>query len=175
MEDLDASPAEKNEIPPAASAAETIFTPHSEEFQPDLGWWKNGWLIPFWAGTSIFVFGAMWMGWVYSGSQSLWFACSWMLMLFGMLVLFLGWWSRQARWVHVRVQEPSGSRVAISLPLPLRLSAWILRVLVPRLPQLRKKNFEQLPGLIDAMADVDGPVSVEVDETDGQKVRIYIL
>lgn len=175
LEELERGAPEIDNYQPAAEPSETVFTPQPEEPQPELGWWKNGWLIPFWAGTGIFVFSAVWMGWVYSGSQGVGFACSWMLMLFGMLILFLGWWSRQARWAHVRVQEASGSRFAISLPLPLGLSAWILRVLVPFVPQLREKNFEHLPGLLDAMAGVEGSISVEVNEADGQRVRVYII
>jgi hypothetical protein len=123
----------------------------------------------------MFVLGAVFLGWLYSGSHNFWFACSWLVFLFGMLALLLGWWSRQARWVHVRVQEASGSRVAISLPLPLRLAAWVLRGLAPFIPKLREKEFQPLPGVIEALAGTEGSLSVEVDEEDGQRVRIYIL
>lgn len=146
-----------------------------EEFQPDLGWWKKAWLIPFWVGTGILVLGALLMGWAFSSQHFFWFYCSWMPMLFGLGVLFLSWWSQQARWVHVRVKDANGSRVAISLPLPLGLAGWALRVFGRYIPNLEKKVLDELPDILTALDKEKGPTMVEVNEKDGSRVRVYIL
>lgn len=145
-----------------------------KDIQPELGWWGNAWLIIFWAGTVIFVAGAIAMGWAYTARSSFWIACSWLPMLFGMLALFLGWWSRQAHWVHVRIQEPGERHISISVPLPLRLAAWGLRAARPFVPKLREQQLEILPMIFDAIGHLDDPIFVEVNEKDGEKVLVYI-
>ena len=126
--------------------------PEVEEALPDLGWWKKGWLFPFWIGTGILVFGALQMGWAYSSKNFFWLNCAWLPMAFGLLVLFLSWWSQQARWVHVRVQDADGSRVSISLPLPLGLAGWGLRTFGRFIPNTKADLIANLPGIFDALA-----------------------
>ncbi len=166
------TPASGVELP---ARAPQVATPEEEDFQPDLGWWRKGWLIPFWAGTGILVLGAILMGWAYSSRHFFWFYCSWLPMLLGLFVLILGWWSQQARWVHVRVNDADGSRVAISLPVPLRLTGWGLRVFGRYIPNMEEKLLEEMPAIFNALAKEKGPMTVEVDEKDGSRVRVYIL
>ncbi len=164
---------------PPASAAQVSSPPVEEDFSSDLGsdlgWWKKAWLIPFWAGTGILVLGAIMMGWAYSSQHFFWFYCSWLPMLLGLLVLFLGWWSQNARWVHIRVNDASGSRVAISMPLPLSLTGWALRVFGHYIPHMEERVLENMPDLFHALEKEKSPMTVEVDEKDGSRVRVYIL
>lgn len=152
----------------------TELPPAAENFRPEIGLWKHAWLIPFWIGTAIFILGAFIMAWAYPGRHFFWFYCSWLPMLFGLLLLFLGWWSQRARWLHVRVQDQDGKNVAISLPLPLGLAAWLLRVFGPWIPQLRDQHFTDLPPILESLSGVKEPLSVEVDDN-GSRVRVYIL
>lgn len=152
--------------------------PVVEETEPDLGWWKNAWMVPFWVGTGIFILGAAIMAWAYSASPAnpnFWFFCSWVPMLLGLLVLFLGWWSRQARWVHVRVQDADGSKVNISMPLPLRLAGWFLRVFGPMIPAVKEQKLDFLPEIFDAVSQTRDPIWVDVDDEDGDRVKVYIV
>lgn len=149
--------------------------PEPDEPHYDLGWWANAWLLPFWIGTGIFVVGAILMGWAYSSHPGFWMVCSWFTLLFGLFILFLGWWSRNAHWVHVRVNEAGGTRVSISLPLPLRLAAFLLRIFGPLFPKIREQHLENLPDIFDVLAGERGPLTVEVDEEGGTQVRVYIL
>ncbi len=164
---------------PPASATQVPSQPVEEDFSPgsvaDLGWWKNAWLIPFWAGTGILVLGAILMGWAYSSRHFFWFYCSWLPLLLGILVLFLGWWSQHARWVHIRVNDADGKRVAISMPLPLNLTGWALRVFGRYIPHMEERVLENMPDLFHAMSKEKSPMTVEVDEKDGSRVRVYIL
>lgn len=163
-----------------SSAQVSVTTPqgieaHDEDLPPDLGWWKKGWLIPFWVGTGILVLGALQMGWAYSSQKFFWFYCAWLPMLGGLLVLLLSWWSQRARWVHVRVQDADGSRVSISVPLPLGLAGWAFRVFGRFIPNMEKKVLDDLPGILDALSKEKGPATVEVNDEDGSRVRVYIV
>ena len=160
---------------PAPARAETDGPARETEPSLDIGRWGEAWLIPFWIGTGILVLGAMLMGWAYSSQRSFWIFCSWLPMLLGLLVLFLGWWSRNARWVHVRVQEAGGNRVSISMPLPLRLAGWALRVFGPMIPQVREQKLEFLPDILDAVSETRDPITVDVDDKNGDRVKVYIL
>ncbi len=149
--------------------------PPQEDTAPDLGWWKKGWLIPFWIGTGVLVMGAMLMGWAYSAQNFFWVYCAWLPMLLGLLVLLLSWWSQQARWVHVRVQEKGGTKVAVSMPIPLGLAGLGFRVFGRFIPNMDPKVLDELPGILESLAKEKGPTTVEVDGDDGDKVRVYIV
>lgn len=141
---------------------------------PDLGWWGRAWLFPFWIGMGIFILGAVLMAWASAGSHFFWFSCAWVPLILGLLVFLLGLWSQQARWLHVRVQDRNGGHVAISMPLPLRLAAWVLRVAGPLIPKLKELHLTDLPPILDTLSEVKGPLTVEVDDHD-EHVRVFIL
>lgn len=151
-------------------------TPPEVDELPDLGWWKKAWLIPLGVGTVILVLAAIMMGWSYSAKNFFWFYCSWLPMVLGLLVLFLGWWSQQARWVHIRVKEAGDKRVTISVPLPFGLAGWLLRIFGRFIPsKMDPRVLENLPEMLDAIAKEKGPTTIEVDEKDGSRVRVYII
>jgi hypothetical protein len=139
-----------------------------------LGWWENAWLIPVWVGIGIIVFSALLINWGYTNERFFWFYCSWLPLALGILVLILGVWSQQARWVHLRIQDAGSPKISFSLPLPIRLASWALRVFGPRIPGLKEKHLDQLPEILDAIGDSRDPITVEVDDGDDH-VRVYIL
>lgn len=149
--------------------------PVEDDFRPEIGWWKHAWMVPFWVGTVIVILSAVFMGWANNNSRMFWFYCSWLPLLLGIFVVFLGWWSQTARWVHVRVHDSNGHNVSVSVPLPLRLASWALRVFGPYIPKLREKHLDNLPMIFDALGQSEGPLSVEVDDENGDRVRVYIL
>ena len=139
--------------------------------------WRHWWQIPLWAGVFITVLGGVSMYLAYrSGGFGFWFACAWFPLLLGVLVMALAWASRNVRWLHVRVQQKEGQRprnIAISIPLPLRLTAWFVRTFGSRIPSLDKVN--NLDQMILALENIspDAPFSVDVDD-DGEKVQVFI-
>jgi hypothetical protein len=142
---------------------------------PDVGWWKNAWLVPVWVGTAVLILSAWLLSWGYARERFFWFYCSWLPLILGMLILILGVWSRQARWAHVRVQDEHGTKVSISVPLPIRLVSWGLHFFGPRIPELREKHLDDLPIILNALSDTHDPLTIEVDDKDGEHVRVYIL
>jgi hypothetical protein len=107
------------------------------------------------------------------GRQLGWLVCTLPPMVLGALVMALAWWSRSARWLHVRVRDGE-KRINVSLPLPLRLAAWGVRVARPWVPQLQATAVDEL---ILSLAETDsreGILAVEVNEGTDEQVRVYL-
>jgi hypothetical protein len=103
--------------------------------------------------------------------------CGWIPFLIGLSVLTIGVWSRSAHWLHVRINSPdTGKRtIPISLPLPLGLTALILRIARPFIP---KHIDVPLDEMVLALREVwregdDQPIFVEVHDGD-EHVLVYI-
>jgi len=160
----------------ASDVKEEVEPPKPSVDQKFKGW-RHWWQIPLWAGVFITVLGGVSMYLAYrSGGFGFWFACAWFPLLLGVLVMALAWASRNVRWLHVRVQQKEGQHprnIAISIPLPLRLTAWFVRTFGSRIPSLDKVN--NLDQMILALENIspDAPFSVDVDD-DGEKVQVFI-
>jgi len=63
----------------------------------------------------------------------------------------------------------------VSIPIPLRLGSLVLRIFGPYIPKIREQHLDQLPVVLDGLADSKEPMTVEVDDEDGSKVMVYIL
>ena len=131
-----------------------------------------------WVGVGITTISALFMYWAFSASgYGFWFACMWFPFLFGVLVMALAWSSRTSRWLHVRVHQKPGQkpeRIAISLPIPLRLTAWFLRIFGHKIPNMGNTSLDEVIMALDATSP-DAPFYVEVNEgDDGERVEVYI-
>jgi len=140
--------------------------------------WKSWWWIPMWVGVGITLVAAflMFLAWQ-SGGFGFWFACTWFPFLLGVLVMALAWGSRTARWIHVRVTQKPGEKpgkIAISLPIPLHLTAWFLRTFRHRIPGLENTAVDEVIMALK-VASPETPFYVEVNEgDDGEHVEVYI-
>lgn len=133
-------------------------------------WVQRVWIYPLVAGVLLFGLGTITTTLLAQlGSGSLWLACTLALIGLGALVAILAWWSHTARWLHVRVRDQD-TCLNFSLPVPLRLAAWLVRLARPWVPQLRDTPVDEL---ISSMADLgqDG-LMVQADEDNG-KVEVY--
>lgn len=140
--------------------------------------WRSWWWIPVWVGVFITVLGALFMFLSFrSGGLGFWFACSWFPFLLGVTVLALAWASRNARWLHVRIHQKEGERpqnINISVPIPLRLSAWFIRTFGSRIPNLNHTGLDEVILALEKTSP-DAPFYVQVNEgEDGEKVEVYI-
>lgn len=100
-----------------------------------------------------------------------WLACALAPMIFGALVIAVAWWSRSARWLHVRVRDQD-TRFRVSLPVPLRPAAWLARLARPWVPQMRDLPVDEL---ILGLADMEEKDVLAVDVSDkGEEVQIYL-
>jgi hypothetical protein len=133
------------------------------------------WQIVFWSGTVLMVVGGLLVAAFYAWEIATgWQAFGWVLFILGLLVMAVGWWLRQARWLSVRVRQRDGPNISLAFPLPLALLAWGVRFAKPFAPQLRETAVDEL---ILAMRDElkrGHPLVVDVDdEEDGEQVQVY--
>jgi hypothetical protein len=148
------------------------------DFEKRMNYFKRWWVLPLWAGAGIFIFGALLLAWGSSSKLMFWFVCGFFPLLFGLLVMLLAFWSQSAHWVHVRVRskhEGKTTRVAISMPLPIRLTGWILSTFGSSIPGLREQPhvIEVLPELFRELDRTRGPIVVEVNDNE-DVVQVYI-
>jgi hypothetical protein len=148
-----------------------------EALERELGAWKRWWTIPFWVGVAITLVSAGLMYWGYSTARFSWgFWMSWLPFLLGTVLLTVAWRSQTARWLHVRVRQKPGAKpalIAISIPLPLRFVAWLLRVFGRYIPDLRDKDIGLILETLDESLSSQTPLYVHVNE-DEEDVQVYI-
>ena len=175
--------ADKNFRPASPEAPGSSSAPEPEvveDFHNLVGHWKNWWVIPLWVGTGIFVLGAIWVTWGNYSQHLFWFYCGIFPLLLGLGVMLLAFWSRQARWLHVRVKSDKGdrhNRVAISMPLPTHLVGWIFKTFGNRIPGLREQPevIANMPEIMAALDKTGDPLIVEVNDKNGDEVKVYIM
>lgn len=172
-----ASVREPGEVPTEFEADES--SPETESIDLDLSGWRRWWMIPMWVGVGITVAGAGLMYWALQATgTSFWFACAWLPFLLGLGVLALARGSRSARWLHIRVHESKGGRVknvAISFPLPVRLTRWFLKNFGHYIPRLKDTGIDEIILALENSTSADTPFYLEVDEGEGgEQVQIYL-
>lgn len=150
-----------------------------EEFNSNMEKWRRWWMLPLWIGVGITIVGGLLMFWAFQASGlSFWFGCAWLPFLLGLGVIMLAWSTRTARWLHLRIHQKPGERpqkIALSFPLPIRLTSWLLRLFGHKLPKFGKGSFNDLILALGEFANTETPFYIEVDEGDeGERVQIYI-
>jgi hypothetical protein len=167
---LAALEADEAEIPIEASHEAPVLTGGPE------GAWARFWIYPLMAGGIILLVGAVLMGLVYvTGSARSWLICGWLPMILGLLVILLAWWTRRARWLHLRISEGGSRKMTMSFPLPLTLAAWVLKIAQPFLPQLKETGVDDLIIALRDSATRDEPLYIDVeDDENGERVQLYI-
>jgi hypothetical protein len=159
-----------------ASESKTSSSPF--EFDSETKKWRRWWWIPLTIGIIITVVSGLFMFLAYQRSGfGFWFACLWFPLLLGIVVISLGAASRTMRWLHVRIHQEPGERpqtIAISMPIPIRFVAWVLRIFKPHIPNMDKTSLDEVILALDKTSP-DQPFYVKVDEGEsGEKVEVYI-
>jgi hypothetical protein len=171
------SEGESQSPPPAEPPRPAPFAPPPN---PKVESWKRWWVWPMAVGIGVTFFGALLMYWAYSavGGLSFWFFCASPPFVFGVLLMALAAASRTAKWIHIRVntgQDEWPRRISISLPLPIGLTAWLLRIFRDRLPQFKDTAVDELILALGEGTSAENPLYVEVNEgEEGEKVQVYI-
>ena len=185
--EAEATPAEKvdpvrveviDERPSSSQQDEAEKDRLSEEaLERELNGWKRWWTIPFWIGVIITLVSAGLMDWGFQVARFGWgFWLSWLPFLLGTAILSIAWRSQSARWLHVRVRQKPGEKpglIAISMPLPLKFTAWLLRTFGGRIPALRGKDLDLILDTLDQSLSSQSPFYVHVND-DGEDVQVFI-
>lgn len=147
---------------------------------PDFKRWRSFWVYPFWAGVAVTVLGSLLMFWAQQATgMSFWFFCAGIPFTLGIVLMVLAWQSRAARWLHLRVHQKTGEwpqNIAISFPLPLRISGWFMRTFRHRIPGMDEApvDIDAVMAALEQTTSPENPLYVEVEEDDGERVQIYI-
>jgi hypothetical protein len=150
------------------------------ELPPDAQKWRRWWTIPLWIGVGLSVLGGvlLYAAVQSTGGVNFWFFCAGVPFTLGVLAIILAWQSRTSPWLHLRVQQAPGEspqRIAISMPLPTRLLAWLLRTFGHKIPSMDGQELDQIILAVGKNASPENPIYIQVDEgEDGEKVEIYI-
>lgn len=138
--------------------------------------WQNWWLIPFGAGISFMVIAGMWMSSITekTGGTNFWYYCAWFPMLLGLLVAWIGWASREAPWVHVRV-DSDDTKVRVSIPIPLGITGWGLRNFGHFIPNIDETALDEIIIALEQTTNGETPLHIKVNEgDDGEQVEVFI-
>ncbi len=95
-----------------------------------------------------------------------------------LLLAALTLWMATVPWLHVHVRDHAGHRIAISLPLPLRLVHWGLHLAHRFVHDEATAQLDVAADLVEAMraglrAPVGEPIAIDVDDN-GERVQVYI-
>jgi len=164
----------------AGGGAEDTARVPSEQGFPEVSGLHHYWEIPFVIALTITGLLGFWLSRV-SGSGSV-FGQVCLSVVFGLsvLVTLAALWTAWTPWIHIRLLAADGGRVAISLPAPLNLARWGIRL---ARGFVQGENVEYLGMAEEALAQLSpekgvfsrDPLVIYVDDDeDGDRVAIYI-
>ncbi len=162
--------------------ASTIVTPDGEviasDQTPDLDWFRSFWQIPFFVSLTILLLSGwgLWSVWQTASGLGAFFGvlCLVPLVALALLAVLLSFWSQYAYWLHVRIREKKGTRIAISLPLPIIIIQFVLRFAGRYVGEDNAANLFTASELLAALGEQDEPLYIAVDDDDGDQVQVYI-
>ncbi len=158
-------------------ANETQVEPVYQAPPADIPKKGNWWLIPTAAGAVVMAIGTPLVALGLTRQAAVfWVICfGWIPFLIGLAIFTIGVWSRSARWLYLRIDNAQSERrnIMLGFPLPLTLTALVMRIIRPFVPQLRGIAVEEM---VLALRDGDDqPIYIDVqDEDDGEQVTIFI-
>jgi hypothetical protein len=166
-------------IPSAVVDAPAATRPEHAPPDRELARWKRWWTIPLYLGLGMTTLGALLMYAAYAAAGlGGWFVLASLPFGLGVLVSALAAATRTAKWLHLRIDtaEADGPRrIALSFPLPLRLTGWLLRTFGDRLPQLKERGVDDLIIALAETDTADTPFYIDVqDGPRGEHVQVYI-
>ena len=174
----DLSEAEIEVLEPAAtSRAEKTEAPEFEEVKARA---RRFAMIPLWIGVAITILSAWAM---YSVQQSagmnFWFFLLLIPLLIGVLLIALGASGQSSRWLYVNVNRRNahdGPRnITLGFPLPLGLTAWVLRNFGHNMRGMNQTNVDEIIQILDATGKSGAPLIINAnDNEDGEHVQVYI-
>lgn len=141
-------------------------------------YWKRWWVLPFGIGLALALLSSFWMYLGFLNHGASWgFWLSWLPFLLGVLIASFAWESRYMRWLHVRVQEKKNGKtthINISMPLPLRFAAWVMRTFSRYMPEeVRARHIDTFIEEADSSLDREESMVVVVDE-ENEHVEVVI-
>lgn len=101
---------------------------------------------------------------------------AWVTLLLGLTAIVAGYWSRNAPWLHINVQERNGNDIHLSLPLLLPLAQRLLDVARGFADAETAVQLDHASAFFDALqrGEQHDPLSIEINDDDGGRVLVYV-
>lgn len=137
-------------------------------------------MIPLWIGVFMTIFSAWGM---YSIQQnagvSFWFFFLLIPLLLGVLLIALGAGAQNSKWLYVNVDRRNAHdgprKITLGFPLPLGLTAWVLRNFGRHIRGMNRTNVDEIIQILDATGKSGAPLIINAnDNGDGEHVQVYI-
>lgn len=149
---------------------------------PNMDRFRRFWQYPFFIMLAVLIGIGLGLRSMYQASEgalTFWFVCVLSLFILTFGLTALAFMSRSAPWVHVRVKEKDGHKIAISLPLPMGLAQWGIGIARNFVPEREQGNLDMAAEFIrSARHDLKGPdtepLMINVDDEDGDQVQVFI-
>ena len=167
VEETGSQPAEETQLPPRSAGA------------PDFNTWRRWSMITLWIGVVVTILAGvlLYTTWMAARGPNFWFACAWLPFLIGIGIIVLAWGGHTVRWLHVRIQQKTGEwpqSLSFSIPLPLRLLAWLVRIFKSRIPGVEGRRLDEMILALQNTSP-EAPFYLDVNEgEDGERVQIFI-
>ncbi len=145
---------------------------------PDMDRYRNFWLAPFLILSTVTALLGLFLRSTACKRKPFGALFALALFLFSLSLTVLMFLSRKSTWVHIRVQEKEGPKIAISLPLPLSIAGRVIDVARRYSPPERQDNLEMAAATIAAAQENfkdpgADPIVINVDDEDAQ-VQVFI-
>ena len=149
---------------------------------PNMDRYRHFWKIPFIIAFAFLLLTGLWLRSIYQSSEgaiTFGFICVWSFFMLAFVVTLLSLFSRRAAWLHVRVKEKDGKRIAISMPLPLGLASWGIKIARGFVDEATRVHLEMASEFIGAAKEElkrpdAQPLMIDVDDDDGDQVQVFI-
>lgn len=166
-----------NAVEDTPSAPASLNT--ADSYRPDMDKFRSAWRLPFNISLIVMAISGslLWRTRRAAGIARLLPRLLFLpvTLLAGISALFI-YVSKDGPWLHLRVQEESGSRFAISLPFPLHLVRGTLRLAQSQVPdQETREKLDAAAEFLEAVetSDLQDPLTIDVREN-GETVQIYL-
>ena len=137
-------------------------------------------IIPLWIGVLITIFSAWGMYTIQQNSGvNFWFFFLLFPLLLGVLLIALGAGAQGSKWLYVNVDRRNAHdwprNITLGFPLPLGLTAWVLRTFGHNMRGMKNTNVDEIIQILDATGKSGAPLIINAnDNEDGEHVQVYI-
>ena len=141
--------------------------------RPETRRWNIWWLLPFYFGVV-----AIGGGIVIALQGGLWWLLAAPLLLGGAMLTVLALASTRSPWLHVRIHNPERNwprTIGISIPVPFRFAAWVIRAFGPFIPNLDEQAVADLLMAFELGRMIDEPLNMEFnDPNSATRVEVFL-
>ncbi len=149
---------------------------------PDMDRFRRFWQYPFFIALFALLLTGLGLRALYQSSEgaiTLWFVCVLSVFILLFALTSLAFMSRRSAWLHVRMKEKKGRKIAISLPLPMGLARWVMNIARGFVPNKEQANLDVASEFLQAAQDDlrspgAEPLMINVDDEDGDQVQVFI-